>query len=185
MKKVVKILIMILINQKANLLTNFFINVTKGYFSKSAESDPVTQCAFEIRKNFEYIKKLHLIIISTNKKSLRLKTTINTKPIILSNKEYLVDLTLLDINGIYETKLSGFKRDDIIINTNDYGLDGIPCLKANVESKEYDSYLAVVPGAFLSEIYQKYSARLLESNVRSFLNTRCEINKGILNIDIV
>lgn len=169
------------INQKANLLTNFFINVTKGYFSKSAESDPVTQCAFEIRKNFEYIKKLHLIIISTNKKSLRLKTTINTKPIILSNKEYLVDLTLLDINGIYETKLSGFKRDDIIINTNDYGLDGIPCLKANVESKEYDSYLAVVPGTFLSEIYQKYSARLLESNVRSFLNTRGEINKGILN----
>lgn len=169
------------INQKANLLTNFFINVTRGYFSRSAESDVVTQTAIEIRKKIDDIKKLHLIIISTNNKSERLKTTINLKPIVVGDKEYNIDLTLLDISGIFETKLQSFKRDDIIINVEDYGFSGIPCIKADINSEDYDSYLAVVPGKFLADIYMKFSARLLESNVRSFLNTRGEINKGILN----
>ena len=73
----------------------------------------------------------------------------------------------------------GFAR--IIINTSDYGISGIPCIKAEINSEDYESYLAIVPGSFLNDIYQQYSARLLESNVRSFLNTRGEINKGILN----
>lgn len=77
--------------------------------------------------------------------------------------------------------MAGAQKDDIFINTADFGVDGIPCIKAQIESKDYESYLAVVPGKFLSDIYLKYNARLLESNVRSFLNTRGEINKGILN----
>ena len=169
------------INQKANLLISFFINVCKGYFNQTAESDIVTQTAKEIARKKDEINKLHLIIVSTNKKSERLKTTIGLKPVTIDNKEYQIDLTFLDISNIYETKLSGFKRDDIVIDVNDFGIEGIPCIKAEVQSDEYDSYLAVVPGKFLSDIYLKYSARLLEGNVRSFLNTRGEINKGILN----
>lgn len=103
------------------------------------------------------------------------------KPLVVGTDQYNVDLTLLDIEKIYETKLQGFRKDDIIINTSDYGISGIPCIKAEINSEDYESYLAIVPGSFLNDIYQQYSARLLESNVRSFLNTRGEINKGILN----
>lgn len=170
------------INSKANLMTNFIHNTIKGYFSKTADSSESTQIARNIKKNFDFVKKIHLIIVSTNKKSERLKTTLSLTPLTFGIKTFDVDLTLLDIEGIYETKSATFKRDDIIINTIDYGLaEGIPCIKAEVNSEDYDSYLAVVPGKFLSDIYMKYSARLLESNVRSFLNTRGEINKGILN----
>lgn len=170
------------INSKASLMTNFIHNTIKGYFSKAADSNETTQIARNIWKNFDSVKKIHLIIVSTNKKSDRLKTTLSLKPLSFGTKTFDVDLTLLDIEGIYETKSATFKRDDIIIDTEEYGLsDGIPCIKADVNSDDYDSYLAVVPGKFLSDIYMKYSARLLESNVRSFLNTRGEINKGILN----
>ena len=170
------------INSKATLMTNFIHNTLKGYFSTAADSNETTQVARSIRKNIDLIRKIHLVIISTNKKSERLKTTLSLKPFVVGTKSFDVDLTLLDIEGIYETKSASFKRDDIIIDTKDYGLpDGIPCIKADIESNDYDSYLAVVPGKFLSDIYIKYSARLLESNVRSFLNTRGEINKGILN----
>ena len=170
------------INQKASLMVNFVHNAFRGYFSNSADSDITTQMAREIRKNIDSIKKIHLIIISTNKKSEKLKTTIALKPISIGNFEFNIDLTLLDIEGIFETKSASFKRDDIIIQTKNYGIEkGIPCIKADIESDDYESYLAVVPGKFLSDIYLRYSARLLESNVRSFLNTRGEINKGILN----
>ncbi len=170
------------INQKATAMVNFIHNAFRGYFNNSADSDITTQMAREIRKNIDLVKKLHLIIISTNKKSERLKTTIALKPITIGNYEFNIDLTLLDIEGIFETKSVSFKREDILIKTKDYGLErGIPCIKADIDSEDYESYLAVVPGKFLSDIYFRYSARLLESNVRSFLNTRGEINKGILN----
>lgn len=170
------------IQNKASLLTNFVINSLKGFFNNSADSDQTTQTARDLRKNIDLIRKIHLIIVSTNKKSERLKTTLSMKALEIGNKVFDVDLTLLDIEGIFETKSVNFKRDDIVIKTIDYGYPkGIPCIKANIMSPDYDSYLAVVPGKFLSDIYMKYSARLLESNVRSFLNTRGEINKGILN----
>ena len=40
----------------------------------------------------------------------------------------------------------------------------------DIGSNDYESYLAIVPGQFLCDIYKKYGPRLLESNVRSFLN---------------
>lgn len=170
------------INSKVTLMTNFVHNVINGYFFNASDSDEPTQIARNILKNFDSVKKVHLIIISTNKKSDKLKTTWSLKPLKLGDKTFDVDLTLLDIEGIYQTKLATFKRDDIIIDTEDYGLlEGIPCIKADINSEDYDSYLAVVPGKFLANIYLKYSARLLESNVRSFLNTRGAINKGILS----
>ena len=170
------------IQNKAALMTNFVLNALKGYFNNSADSDQTTQTARDLRKNIDLVRKIHLIIVSTNKKSERLKTTLSLKPLEIGTKTFDVDLTLLDIEGIFETKSASFKRDDIIIKTADYGYPkGIPCIKADIISPDYDSYLAVVPGKFLSDIYMKYSARLLESNVRSFLNTRGEINKGILN----
>ena len=44
---------------------------------------------------------------------------------------------------------------------------------------KYDAYLAIIPGEFLASIYKKFNSRLLEDNVRSFLNFRGGVNKGI------
>lgn len=169
------------VNQKVTLLSNYFYNVLKDYYRGKPESDSATQLARSIRKNLEQINKLHIVIISTNKNSTKIKTTFALEPLTFGTNKYNIDLTLLDIEKIYETKLAGFRKENIIIKTEDYGLTGIPCIKAEINSDDYDSYLAIVPGKFLNDIYQKYSARLLESNVRSFLNTKGEINKGILN----
>ena len=41
--------------------------------------------------------------------------------------------------------------------------------------------LAIIPGLALADIYEQYGARLLEQNVRSFLQFTGKINKGIRN----
>ena len=41
------------------------------------------------------------------------------------------------------------------------------------------TYLAAVPGNLLADLYGRYGSRLLESNVRSFLSGRGNVNKGI------
>lgn len=57
--------------------------------------------------------------------------------------------------------------------------DGIHCLPANLGSGTYSSYLIVLPASILTALYDRYSARLLEQNVRTFLQARAQVNKGI------
>jgi AIPR protein len=57
--------------------------------------------------------------------------------------------------------------------------DGINCLPANLGDDSYQSFLIVMPAPMLAKLYDRYSARLLEQNVRTFLQARAQVNKGI------
>lgn len=57
----------------------------------------------------------------------------------------------------------------------------VPCIKADIINSEYQSYLALIPGEAIVCIYEQYGARLLEQNIRSFLQFNGKINKGIRN----
>lgn len=56
---------------------------------------------------------------------------------------------------------------------------GINCLSADLGSDSCQSYLIVMPATILATLYGHYSARLLEQNVRTFLQARAQVNKGI------
>jgi hypothetical protein len=60
----------------------------------------------------------------------------------------------------------------------DYG-GGIPCLETAEATGEYRTYLAFFPAPFLARIYGEYGQRLLERNVRAFLQSKGKINKGL------
>ncbi len=55
----------------------------------------------------------------------------------------------------------------------------MPCIVNDTNNDDYQSYLAIIPGNALAEIYGQYGARLLEQNVRSFLQFTGKYNKGI------
>lgn len=166
------------IKHKSQLLINFFENVLKDYFDTAEKSSEAYQLAENIKKNIEYINKLHLFIASTNKLSRTVKK-IKMPEMSFKDRKFQVVVNILDIENIYRSKLASFKKDDIVINCSDYNLDGIPYIQANLGTDQYESYLAVVPGKFLSDIYKEYDSSLLESNVRSFLKFNGAVNKGI------
>ncbi len=166
------------IKHKSQLLINFFENVLKDYFNTAEKSSEVYQLATDIKKNVDFINKLHLFIVSTNKLSKVVKK-IKLTEVSYKNRNFQVVVDILDIENIYRSKLASFKKDDIVINCSDYNVEGIPYIKANLDTNQYESYLAVVPGKFLSDIYKDYDSSLLESNVRSFLKFNGAVNKGI------
>ena len=166
------------IKRKSQLLINFFENVLKDYFDTAEKSSEAYQLAENIKKNIEYINKLHLFIASTNKLSKTVKK-IKLPEVSFNDRKIQVVVNILDIENIYRSKSASFKKDDIVINCSDYNLEGIPYIKANLDTDQYESYLAVVPGKFLSDIYKEYDSSLLESNVRSFLKFNGAVNKGI------
>ena len=163
---------------KSQLLLNYFENSLKGFFKDAEQADPAVQLARDIRLNVSYIYKIHLFIISTDKLSKAVKT-LELPEYTYNGQTFKVELDVLDIEAIYKSKLAGFAKEDIIINCSDFGVEGIPCIKADIETEQYESYLAIVPCTFLAEIYKKHSAALLEANVRSFLKFNGGVNKGI------
>lgn len=61
---------------------------------------------------------------------------------------------------------------------NDYG-GAIPCLQMPDVTGEYRTFLAFVPALLLARIYGEHGQRLLERNVRAFLQAKGKINKGL------
>ena len=166
------------ISNKSQLLINYFENALKGFFVNAEQADPAVQLARDIRANVGYIYKLHLFIVSTDRLSTYVKK-LSIPDFSFNGQTFKVDLDVIDIEKIYRSRMADFEKEDLIINCSDFGIDGIPCIKAEIETEQYDSYLAIVPGQFLCDIYKKYSSSLLESNVRSFLKFNGGVNKGI------
>ena len=90
-----------------------------------------------------------------------------------------ITLHVWDAARLYRLASSGKKYEPIEINfTNEFGRN-IPCLSLADPESDYKGFLAVIPGEILAGIYEKYGPRLLERNVRSFLQARGNVNKGI------
>ncbi|EDN9563402.1 hypothetical protein GIB94_05940, partial [Listeria monocytogenes] len=87
-----------------------------------------------------------------------------------------ISTQLVGIERILSLSESRKGKVDLEINLNDFQL--IPALKAN-EADDYESYLCNINGYTLAKLYNEYGSRLIESNVRSFLQTRGNVNKGI------
>lgn len=166
------------ISIKSAQMVNFAENAIKGYFTNGEQSNPAVQLGLDIKRNASSIYKIHLFIISTNQLSKRVKS-VDLDDISIQGRTYKVELDVIDIEKIFNAQLATSEKEDTVINVSDFGASGIPCIRADIGTGRYEAYLAVVPGEFLSNIYKKYGPRLLEKNVRSFLQLRGGVNKGI------
>ncbi|MCP5245959.1 MAG: AIPR family protein [Burkholderiales bacterium] len=90
-----------------------------------------------------------------------------------------VKLEVMDIERLYRHWSEGKPRDELVVNFSEICGDALPCVYVPGEMTDYDYALTVIPGEALHFVYEKYGARLLEANVRSFLSMTGKVNKGI------
>lgn len=84
-----------------------------------------------------------------------------------------------DLSRLHRFVVAGRGREEIEVDLDsDFG-GGIPALRAHLRRADYEAYLMVIPGEQLAAIYDRWGARLLEQNVRVFLQARGKVNKGI------
>lgn len=151
----------------------FFRNaVYKDYINEIEESSEVFDLAHtlaEVKEVKEYLSRVNIYIITNGVFKSDIKTT---KTI----SGYSIFTRVIDIEYLFN--LSDQSRVPIEINFENYG-KAIPCLKSPGVNEDYETYLALIPGVTLANIYEEYGSRLLEQNVRSFLQFTGKINKGI------
>ncbi|MSU82181.1 AIPR family protein [Anaerobutyricum soehngenii] len=101
---------------------------------------------------------------------------IDFKNISIGNSE--VSFSIWDIDRLYRCVMSGKMRETIEIDFQDKFNLTIPCIE-NATSDKYSVYLAIISGELLAGLYDEFRDRLLEKNVRSFLQVKGAVNKGI------
>lgn len=92
-------------------------------------------------------------------------------------KDLLIIKKLVDLNFLYDVLISQGNREALIIDFENLFDYKIEVIKA-ADEENFESYLCVLPANILSDLYKRYSSRLLEKNVRSFLQFK-GANKGI------
>lgn len=140
------------------------------------ESSPAFGLADLIASRWGAIDKVRLFIISNRVLKMRMDE--------VPSQEIggvAVTHSIWDLSRLHRFASSGAGREDIEIDLeSDFG-GSLPILPAHMEHAGYEAYLVVVPGAELAAIYDRWSSRLLEQNVRVFLQARGNVNKGIRN----
>lgn len=93
-----------------------------------------------------------------------------------------VRLEVMDIERLHRHWSEGKPRDELVIDFTEVSGMPLPCVYVPGGSEDYDYALTAIPGEALRFIYERFGARLLEANVRSFLSVkRLGVNAGIQN----
>jgi len=159
--------------QRLNRLENFF----SRYFKKNENDLEISEPAYDL---VETIQKAEVTLVRMFLVTDGKCTVTRTKDTEISG--ITVQTHIWDITRFLRIKTSEDYLEDTDILTTDFGYESLPCSSFSEEANDLaiKTYLCVFPGDFLADIYQNYTSRLLERNVRAFLSFRSKINRGIL-----
>lgn len=163
-------------NKNFGLLLKFLdAALTTDLYQEIEISTPCADLVDLLRYNKKNIRKYRLLIFTDADMSATIKT------VEIKNYNGMpVEGQIWDIDRLYRVCCSEQGRQIIEIDFKKYCGEGIPCIEASSASTEqYRSYLGVIPGTVLADIYDKFGSKLLEGNVRSFLSTKVAVNKKI------
>ncbi len=106
-------------------------------------------------------------------------TTLETSK-LPSRKMGAVELRfeIWDMERLSRAVAHGRPQKEIEVDLEALG-GAIPCVAMPGPATDYSAYLMIVPGRVLYELYEQYGSQLLERNVRSFLQARGKVNRGI------
>lgn len=161
------------IDKAAKRVSNFFKNaIYKDYVNEIEESSEIFQLAYALAES----KEIKDTLVRVNAIILTDGIYTGEIPPNQSMHGYPVFYKVVDLNYLYN--ISEKSHIPIAI---DFKADGykIPCIQSPSVNVEYQSYLAIIPGDALVNIYERFGSRLLEQNVRSFLQFTGKVNAGI------
>ncbi|WP_435278966.1 AIPR family protein [Streptomyces sp. 1222.5] len=144
------------------------------------------QKAGSIRGNFDQPTEVHQLCegvekLLANASKVRLflfsncESAARTQPEPTDFQGLPVEHHLWDLARLYRLQTSGAASEPIVVEFD----PPIDCLSVQSIEPNLSVTLAVVPGRHLAELYEEHRTRLLELNVRAFLQARSNVNRGI------
>jgi hypothetical protein len=142
------------------------------YFEEAEESG-------EGYKAYEYIKQcsgqtevVNIILITNNEAVLHV-------PEDIAIGKATIKYDVWDIERLYQCLFQNVQAAQVVIRLKSKYSNPIHLIKVADANSAYDCYIGVISGELLAKIYKDEGQKLIERNVRSFLQATGNINKGI------
>lgn len=133
---------------------------------KATEAHDAAQAVAEALKTATGVR----VFILTNDVS-----TVRTIGSITGLGDLPIAVEIWDVQRLHRLETSGQLHEPIAVTF----ADPLPCLSTPMTDENYSVFLTIIRGDVLGEVYNDYGTRLLELNVRSFLQLKGAVNRGI------
>lgn len=139
---------------------------------KMEPADPAYLLAVNIQDGYRQLDQIRIYVLTD-----RVAKSKNFKDREEQGKT--IKLEVMDIERLHRHMSEGKPRDELVVDFTLVSGGPLPCVYVPATNSDYDYALTAIPGEALRFIYEKYGARLLEANVRSFLSVTGKVNRGI------
>ena len=153
-------------------LQTFFNNAISHNYTNLEESSPAFDLSDKIHKLRENILRVRLFVLTDGIANIGAMENETLGSAIISYHVW-------DMPRLHRLVISGNRPEPIEIDFKNKFGQSIPCLPMPADNPQYTTYLAILPGKMLSDMYSEYGPKLLERNVRAFLQMKGKVNKGI------
>jgi hypothetical protein len=156
-----------LLNRGANV----YRRVISGKIDQFSADSDVYDCVNNIHEHLDTLHDVRVIALTNG-----VVKNMDFQPLKIGDAT--VSFRLWDMDRLFKCSTSGQMHEEITIDCEKVLGHPINAVYGG-ESEKTKIYLAVIPGKFLAQVYQEYGAKLLERNVRAFLQLKGNVNKGI------
>ena len=166
------------IDQGFNYLMSFYRESMNNTLFKSVDvgkNDEIIEVAKLVQSTKGKINQLRLYIITDGMTDYDAASA----PVESDDGEYIIEYNVWDIQRVYQQHNIRAGKEKVEIDFSAEYNTELQCLKMSEENPFVDAYMAIIPGITLAKIYKKYQQILLEKNVRTFLQFKGKVNKGI------
>lgn len=95
-------------------------------------------------------------------------------------KNICIETQIFDIPHLQTQQDLTHKSGTVNLDLLEFLGGPLRCLEVSSGGSEVKTYLAIFPGEALAEIYGRYRTRVLQKNLRNYLQATGKVNKGIL-----
>jgi hypothetical protein len=152
-------------------VTTFFEECLSEYYRRVSATTPIHKVAKDIFEARHRLTRVRFFCLTNG-----LSSTEKTEEKV-EGRTY--SYFLWDVQRTLRSVMSEQRQEPIEVDfLSEFGMT-LPCIPITGTGPDYDVCLTVIPGDLLYKLYKEYGARLLERNVRSYLQARGKVNKGI------
>lgn len=160
------------VNDCLGAVYRFFNYARNGYFDDAEESSNSFIISSFIKECLPNTDVLQLVLL-TNSISPQLPET--TKEI----NKLTVKYDVWDLERLWQLVSPTRVSKQLVISLKkEYGCT-LPMIKVVTDNDVYDSYVGVIPGKLLATLYRDKGQKLIEKNVRSYLQAHGKVNSGM------
>jgi hypothetical protein len=160
------------ISQLAGQAAKFFDHIARGAMDRFSGNDAAEDAARLIREDLNRIEEVRVHILTNAFARAR-----SVNDLEIAGKR--VEFSVWDLERLYRASGEEVTRDRIEVDFTKLTGAPLPALEMRPPPSEYQTFLLVMPGEVLAKLYEQFGPRLFEFNVRSFLQARGQVNKGI------